>query len=131
MSAKERTEEEILARAPIVVKLGGQEYKIAPLVIRDSRLWRKKVNDLIAPFPRQIKVTMENPKDFEEVLEQMTVTMPDQVVDLFFEYAKELPREEIEGKATDAEIGRAFQEVVQGAFPLTSMLPKVMGRLFH
>ena len=125
----DRTEEQKVVRASIVVILGGKEYEVAPLVIRDSREWRKKVIGLIAPLPRLVKVTMDNPEDFESVLTQMMVTMPDQVIDLFFEYAKNLNREEIEGIATDAEMAKAFEEVVKVSFPLAESLPKVMGRL--
>ena len=59
----------------------------------------------------------------------MTITMPDKVIDLFFKYAKDLNREEIEGIATDAEIAKAFEEVVKVAFPLAESLPKAMGRI--
>ena len=38
-----RTEEEKLCKAAIVVVLGGKEYQIEPLVIRDSRVWRGQV----------------------------------------------------------------------------------------
>ena len=98
-----RTEEDKIVRAPIKVILGGEEYEVAPLVIRDSRKWRQKAIGLIAPLPKTVKgVTMDDPDDFEKALTQMLVTLPDQVLDLFFEYAKDLKREEIEGKATDA-----------------------------
>lgn len=126
-----RTEEQKVARAPIVVILGGKEYEIAPLVIRDSREWRKKIISLITPLPDLIKVTMDNPEDFGNILTQMMVVMPDQVIDLFFEYAKDLNREEIEGIATDAEMAKAFEEVVKVAFPLAESLPKTMARFYQ
>jgi len=124
-----RTEEQIVARVPIVVIFGDKEYKIAPLVIKDSREWRRKAIQLMAPLPQYANVTMENPEEFARVLTEMLVTMPDQVIDLFFEYAKDLNREEIEGIATDAEMVTAFEEVVKVAFPLAESLPKVMARL--
>ena len=128
---KERTEEEILTRAPILVILGGKKCEIVPLVIRDSRIWRKKLISLIASLPALVNTTMdtENPQGFEDSLTQMMVTMPDQVLDLFFEYAKELDREEIESVATDTEIAKAFEEVVQIVFPLAQSLPKVLKHL--
>ena len=124
-----RTEEQKVARAPIVVILGGKEYEIAPLVIRDSREWRRKIIGLIAPLPKLVDVTMDKPEDFERALNQMMVTMPEQVIDLFFEYAKNLDREEIEGIATDTEMAKAFEEVIKVSFPLAESLPKVMARL--
>jgi len=128
---KERTEEQIVSQASIEVILGGDTYNIAPLVIRDSRVWRKKVIALIAPLPAMVNTTMdvENPEKFEGVLTQLMVTMPDQVVDLFFEYANELDRDEIEAKATDAEIAKAFEGVFKLALPLAESLPQMMGHL--
>ena len=124
-----RTEEEKVARAPILVILGGKEYKIAPLVIRDSREWRKQVIELIAPLPELVKVSSDNTEGFEAVLKQMLITMPDQVLDLFFDYAKDLDREEIESIATDDEVAKAFEEVSKVAFPLAESLPKVLKRV--
>ena len=124
-----RTEEEKLVRAPIVVILGGNKYEIAPLVIRDSREWRKKAIALMAPLPGLIKTNTDDMDAFGKVLAELLVTMPDQVLDLFFEYAKDLNRKEIEGIATDAEMAEAFGEVVKIAFPLAESLPKAMERL--
>ena len=86
----ERTEEQKVGQAPIVVVLGKKEYEISPLVIRDSREWRKKVITLIAPLPGLTKATTRDMDKFEEALTTVVVTMPDQVIDLFFDYAKDL-----------------------------------------
>ena len=125
----ERTEEEKLVQAPIEVTLGGEVYKVSLLVIRDSREWRKKIISLIAPLPGMLATNTEDPDKFSDVLTTMMVTMPDQVADLFFEYAKDLDRETIEANATDNELAKAFEKVVEVAFPLVESLPKVMGRL--
>ena len=127
--ANERSEDEKLTQAPITVILGRKEYGIAPLVIRDSREWRKKVITLIAPLPGLTTVKTRDMKKFEEALTTLVVTMPDQVIELFFEYAKDLDREDIEGKATDAELAQAFKEVVAVAFPLAQSAPDVLVRL--
>ena len=117
-----RTESEKLTQAPIKVILGGKEYEIAPLVIRDSREWRQKVVPLLMPLAREAN-------SFEEVLKEMLVTMPDTVLDLFFEYAKGLNREKIEAITTEAEIVEAFDKVVEAGFPLAQSLPRTMKRL--
>ena len=122
----ERTEEQKINQSPIVVILGGKEHEIPPLVIRDSREWRRKVIKLIAPLPQLVKTTMDDTQDFENVFNQMMVVMPDEVLDLFFEYAENLNRDEIESIATDAELAKAFEEVVKIAFPLAESLPKVL-----
>ena len=125
----ERTEEQKVAQASIVVTLGGKTYEIAPLVIRDSREWRKKAIALIAPLPGIAGITIDDEKGFGDALTQLLVTMSDQVVDLFFEYAKDLDKEEIEGIATDAELRDAFAEVMKIAFPLAEALPAAMTRM--
>jgi len=127
---EKRTEEQIVAQAGIEVILGGKPYSIAPLVIRDSREWRRKVISLIAPIPEMTKKTTDTPEDFEQALTTLLVSMPDQVIDLFFEYAKDLPREKIESSATDAEIAQAFKEVIAVAFPLAQSAPDVITRIY-
>ena len=59
----------------------------------------------------------------------LLVEMPDVVVDLFFEYAKDLNREEIELVAVDSEIAKGFEQVVEVAFPLARSMVKTMERL--
>ncbi len=126
---QERTEEQKIAQASIEVILGGDKYQIKPLVIRESREWRKKVIGLLAPLPDMVNVTTEDQEAFSNILNTMLVTMPDQVLDLFFEYAKELDRDAIEGKATDVEMADAFKEVIAVTFPLAESLPQVITRL--
>ena len=126
----ERIEDDIVAQASIEVALGGKKYSIAPLVIRDSRIWRKKVIGLIAPLPGYTKVTTDDMEGFEQALTALLVTMPDQVIDLFFDYASDLEREEIEAVATDAELAKAFKEVIAVAFPLAQSAPEVITRLY-
>ena len=124
-----RTEEQVVSQAGIEVTLGGDKYQIAPLVIRDSREWRKKVIDLIAPLPDLVNVTMDDSAGFGEALKQIMVVMPDRVADLFFQYAKDLDRDEIEGKATDTELSEAFEGVLKIAFPLAESPMKILKRL--
>ena len=126
---EERTEEEKLTQAPVMVILGGKEYPIRPLVIKESREWRKQAIHLIAALPELLKITMDDPENFGETLTTMMVTKPDEVIDLFFAYAKDLDREEIESTATDAEMAIAFQEVIKLGFPLAESPLKMMARL--
>lgn len=125
----ERTEEEKVTQAGIEVILGGVEYSIAPLVIKDSREWRKGVVSLLSSLPEYAKVTTDTPDEFRDALNAIMVALPDKVTDLFFLYAKALNREEIEKKATDAELSKAFEQVVEIAFPLAQSITKTMERL--
>ena len=125
-----RSEEDKITQSSITVILGEKEYHIKPLVIKDSREWRKKAIALVNPLPSMVKINTDDEEGFKEALETLLVKMPDQVVELFFEYAKDLNRDQIESEATDAEMARAFQEVIVVAFPLAQSAPDVISRLY-
>ncbi len=124
-----RTEEQQLTQAPITVVLGGEEHEIKPLVIRDSRKWREDVAKLLGSLPQYANVNTDDPVAFEGAMNMLVAGMSDSVVNLFFQYAKDLPREEIEGVATDAEVAEAFKQVVSVAFPLANSLAVVAQKL--
>ena len=121
-----RTDEDKIVGAPIVVILGGQEYRIKPLVIRDSREWRKKLIKAFGILPKYLNMTTDNPEGFTQALDSMLGEMPEVVADLFFSYAKDLDRDEIETTANDSELAEAFQEVMKFAFPLSQSLTKIL-----
>ena len=122
----DRTEEQKAFQEPIKVILGGQEYDVKPLVIKYSRPWRKKVIDLISTLPKYAAVDTNKPDEFAEAIKVLMVESQDSIIDLFFEYAMDLPREEIEEVATESEVAIAFQGVMALAFPLSETLPAMM-----
>jgi len=123
---EQRSEEQKVFQEPIKVILGGREYDVKPLVIKYSRPWRKKVIDLVATLPKYAQVDTNKPDEFEQAIKLLMVECQDAIIDLFFEYANELDREEIEEIATEAEIAIAFQLVMALAFPLSETLPAIM-----
>lgn len=123
-----RTEEQKIF-GEIIVIFGGNEYEVEPLVIRDSRKWRADLVKHLGSLPAYAQVTSDKPEEFKDALTAMLVTMPDVVIDLFFQYAKNLNREEIEYIATDEEMAKAFEQVVQLAFPLARSLVGAMENL--
>ena len=125
----ERSEEDKILQAPLKVILGGKEYSIAPLVIKESREWKKKVIKLIAPLPKLAKTALDSPESFEQALTTTLISMPEEVTELFFEYAKKLDRDEIESTTNDYELSKAFQEVIAFAFPLAESAPDILARL--
>lgn len=125
-----RTEEDKLTQDGFKVILGGKEHDVAPLVIQDSREWRKKVIALIAPLPTLAETSLDTSEGFEQALSSMLLEMPNEVIDLFFEYAKDLNRPEIESVTTDEEMSKAFMEVVAFAFPLAGSPAEVLRRLY-
>ena len=104
----ERTEEEKLTQSPLKVILGGKEYKVAPLVIKYSGEWRKKSLPLIAFL---IGYSRKSEDEMLDAITELFTTKTDEILDSFFEYARDLNRDEIESIATDGEIISAFLEV--------------------
>ena len=118
----DRTEEEKIAQAGITVILGGREYEIRPLVIRYSGEWRKKSIPLISFL---IGYSHKTSEGLEEAITELFTTKTDEMIESFFEYARELNREEIEGIATDGDILLAFMEVFNAfVAPLSVTPPK-------
>ena len=124
-----RTEEAKIFRAPITVTLGGEQYQIAPLVIRDARKWRQDFAGLISQFPKLAATDSSDPEAFENAATQLFVAMPDRMADLFFAYAKDLDRDAIEETATESELAEAIDEVMAVAFPLVRGMTGAMARV--
>ena len=99
-----RTEEQKLSQEPLVVLLGGKEHKVKLLSIKDSRAWRADVSELLASLPQYMNITTDDPEGFGQAMSALIGSMPDKIVELFFKYAKELNREELETVANDQEI---------------------------
>jgi len=124
-----RTEEDKVFKSPVKVVLGGQEYEIAPLVIKESREWRKKIVALMGNLKDLASIKTDDPNAFEGALNSLLISVPDAAADLFFSYAKGLKRDEIEAVATDEEISQALQEVMPMAFPLLKGLAGMARRI--
>ena len=115
--SEKRSEDQKITQAPIMATFGGKQYEIKPLVIKESREWRRKFAEVLGTLPLFVKPTV-TPKQFNEVINGMFLDVPDKIMDLIFEYAKDLPREEIEAVATDIEMAKAFESILEVAFPL-------------
>ncbi|MBT9164025.1 MAG: hypothetical protein DDT23_00014 [candidate division WS2 bacterium] len=124
-----RNEEEKLTKAEIEIILGGKSYFVRPLVIKESRKWRAKFSAVLGELPQYTGITTDTPDKFMAAINAMLVGMPDKIVDLVFDYAPELDRKEIEATATDAEMAKAFEQIIEVAFPLARSLVGAMGKL--
>ncbi len=113
-----RTEEDKIFQTPITVILGGEEVWIKPLPMALSREWRKKA----APFRAELiaiqAVNTDDPVAFEQAFRSLMLERLDEAIDIFFAYAKDLARDEIEAVADDQEFGKAWEKVCEYAFPL-------------
>ena len=119
-----RSEEDKLAKAPIVVVLGGKEYEIKPLVIAESRPWRKHYAETMVALLKTKNAEVDSMEGLARGMNELFSTLPDTAADLFFAYAKTLNRAEIEEVATDQELADAFTLVISVAFPLVKSLMK-------
>jgi len=116
--SEKRSEDQVVTQAPIMVSFGGKEYQIKPLVIKESREWRRQFAAILGELPLFANVA-DTTEHFQQVINGMFMDVPDKVIDLIFAYAKDLPREEIEAVATDVEMSKAFESILEVAFPLS------------
>ena len=126
--SQNRSDEDKVTQAPIKISFGGKEYDLKPLVIKESREWRKQFADVLKGLPLFVNA-IDTTKHFEQVINGMFLDTPDKVVDLVFAYAKDLPREEIEAVATDDEMAKAFEAIIEVAFPLARSMVGMPGML--
>ena len=126
--SQKRSEDQIVTQAPIMVSFGGKEYELKPLVIKESREWRRKFAEVLGTLPLFVNVA-DTTKHFQEVINGMFLDVPDKVIDLIFAYAADLPRDEIEAVATDVEMSVAFERILEVAFPLSRSMMGATAKL--
>lgn len=123
--ASERTEQDILAQAPIKVQLGGKEYDIKPLPIRKNAEWRKAMVDVLNDSGKAMNVQVTDLGGFMQGLMAAHFSFPEKVIDLVRLYAPALPWEVIlsdESTVTDEEIVIAYSRIMVVAYPFSNLL---------
>ena len=121
-----RNEDQIISQEPIKVSFGGKEYQIKPLIRKEAREWRVKFAKMWGQITYSTGVTTDNADKFQDALNNIYVDMPDQLAELVFAYGKDLPKDEIDAVATDAEMIEAFEVIYEVAFPFVRSLVKTM-----
>lgn len=121
MKIAARTEEEILGKLPIEVKLGEKVYKIAPLTILKGMEWRKKLHSDVASVLETFTQPAAAP-GFHVGLAAALLQFPEKLIELIFAYAPDLPKDEIMENATEEQIAHAFSRIVQVAYPFLAQL---------
>jgi hypothetical protein len=114
-----RTDEAVLTRQALEVTLGGEKRLVRPLVIRDSREWRKRVAEAFAELGALDAGTLNlaDPEGVRKALELVAVTVPEKIADLVLAYAPELDREWFEAHVTDEEATEALVKMLEVTFP--------------
>jgi hypothetical protein len=121
---KARTEDDILSRAPIVVKLGDKEYSIPLLAVMAQREWRKTLFAELVPILDSFKSKVDG-KSIQTGLAAALLNFPEKLCDLLFAYVPDLPKEEILANATEEQIASAFSAIMGVAFPFLPQLGMV------
>ena len=121
-----RTEDQILLQQPFEVVLAGKPYTIALLPIRPAVAWRAKVAPVFADFIGAQSISTDDADAFKAGISKILVDGPEKLLDLFFEYAVDLDREEIEATANEWEIAAAFEQIARAVIapPLLRALMK-------
>jgi hypothetical protein len=122
----ERTEEQKVAQVPVTVVFGGKQYELKPLVWKKSTPWRRKFIEAINETSGLSKILSDNPEEFSHAMLKVLLDKPEQMAELFFDYAENLNREEIENSATSKEILAALEEVVAFEAPFFGASLRVM-----
>ncbi len=118
-----RTEEQKILQEPVVVKLGGKDYEIKPLPIILASPWRKKFIKLLQDVSALAKITDED-AGFADALNNVLIEKPDELTDLFFEYAR-LSKEELQNSASSVEILNALIEVIAFESPFLGAAARI------
>lgn len=126
--SQNRSEDDKITQAPIMISFGGKQYELKPLVIKESREWRKQFAEVLKSLPLFVNA-VDTTAHFEQVINGMFLDVPDKVIDLIFAYAKDLPREEIEAVATDDDMAKAFEAIIEVAFPLARSMVAMPGMM--
>ena len=114
-----RSEVQILTMAPLKVKLGGVETDVAVLKSGGAAKWRESYTKAMGGVPATMNVTaanVENPDLFNDALDTVLVKMPQDIIRLFFEYAKDLDKDYYIENAYDEEFAEGLKIVARQAF---------------
>jgi hypothetical protein len=118
----ERTESEMLARAPIKAQLGGKTYELKILTILEARAWREL---MFNAAEGAIGVLSSEVLDLSVLISGLNTVLlrfPEKLAGLLFAYAPELPREEVEASATEEELAVVLNVIMKVAFPFGPIL---------
>jgi hypothetical protein len=119
---KSRSEEDILSRTPIRVRLGDKDYDIPLLGINAQRKWRQKLGVDLEAIIKNFNQRDVSEKAMLNGLAGALVEFPEKLADLVFAYGTELPKDEILEKATEEQIAAAFSAIMVVAFPFLAQL---------
>ena len=124
--------DDVLMSSPLTIVLGGVKYDIKPLTIREDNKWRKKMGELFGKYlGKQQELTVDTDPNalMVQLLPILMSEGLDDIVELFFLYAKDLDKEEIETTCPSTEVISAAMEVFEFTLPLAMSIIKMLMKL--
>lgn len=118
---KERTEADVISKAPVTVKLGELDYQIKPLPINKARVWRERLVEVMKTIVADMGATPD-PENMGPAMTASLVAFPEKVAELVFLWAPELNKERIMEEATEEQMAAAFTAVMVFAYPFLAPL---------
>lgn len=118
---KERTEDEILSKAPIKITLGEVEYDLKPLPIMKAREWRKGLVEAMRGIVGSMSAD-ESKITMGPALTAALLAFPDKVAELVFAWAPDLPQKTILETATEEQLAVAYSGVMKMGYPFLAQL---------
>lgn len=124
-----------MARSAIVM-MGGRQYTLQALPIRQSAEWRSRLQGPFARLTRILRnvgtIELTDGNDLSALIEAVNETLigsVDMVLDLLFAYSPALAadRERIANEAYDDEAIRALVEILRLAYPFGELRALVSG----
>ena len=121
----------------ITVTLGGRQYSIEKLPIRQSQRWRQSLAEPFGEISQTLEaaslVEVDQLSDIAGLVRRASGVLlgsVDKMLDLLFAYSSALAadREYIEENAYDDEALAAFVEVLKLAYPLEQLMYLIRGR---
>lgn len=117
----QRSEEDILSKAPIKVRLGDSEYDIKPLPILKARQWRTKLTETMKSIVSDMSVE-QTATNIGPAMTAALVAFPDKVSDLVFAWSPDLPVEKVLAEATEEQMTIAYSKIMVLAYPFLAPL---------
>jgi hypothetical protein len=111
---QERTEEQILTKAPIEVTLGDEKYKLPILSVLKMAEWRRELIE-VANDIGGLGVSLA-------ALGTCFIAFPERLIDLVFAYCPDLPKDKLRETATEEQFVTAFSAIIPVAFPFMRQL---------
>lgn len=119
----QRTDEDILTRKPLDIKLGSRDFEVKILALGKARAWRTLLIQTMATVLASFK-TPPTPDNMAPALTAAMLTFPEKLHELVDAYSPEIKEahEYVEENASDEQLAAAYGKITAVAFPFLAQL---------